>query len=262
MADVLTLECYRVVLLQQRPLITPASLLDVPIPTFDGDECFSETFLWHQLALMEARSLCKQPHPGYIDIACLSAATRFSLGSYSGEAYEALDRPWNPATVYAALVRLFEIQGDLQDHRHLLLYHANATVLYAPLEELREIFSCIVARRVISSALSKVLHNWQRSCDCVVAVEHALCINSIGEHTFGQGTRDNPTTAFAESPHDAFCVYLGAVLSWFETSDSITDDPSTSRFDLNKAIRISSQLRATISAKMKHVLNELGKKEP
>ena len=258
--DTLMLECYRTLIWQKRPSLILSSLSDVPVPQ-EVDDSSTNTIQLHQIDLLEATSSEKRHRPTLFNISCLYTLSHRFCGSYSIECYEAKDRLWSVETICTAFAKLASGSESDADRNNAALCHAIIMILCAPIDELREILYLMITSQEIPSNLARALQNWRRSSDCVIAVEHAEAILNIAEqkllnHPFGM-TND----AYNEMPHDAWCIYLAALVLWRRPHGLDDEHRSTCRSALQIAIRLLGGLRVAVASKMLLVLKALDKDE-
>ena len=246
--DALLLESYHTVLLQQSPLISPSSLPGVVLPPSRGQSETHRTLLSYHLGMLNGPIRSTQQRASYLDIASLATSAHLCRGIYRPYMYEAVGRIRQPEVLCSALTAF---AGELNP-RQLFLCHTTIITLYAPMDDLRDMTFRTIAGIAVPTVLKTLLENWQKSHDAEIAVEHAADVMILAAQRILEGGEE----VDMETPHDAYCVYIAAILLFHATDHSLAAakrgyDCSTA---LETAIRVLSQLKALVAVKMKQDL--------
>jgi hypothetical protein len=234
------LECYRTSLLQVQPVLAPA---DVPA---------AGTFLERQASLLMDGEL-RPARISYEDIAAISIASWYATGHWAEDTYEPANRHWRPDHIDRALSRLLSSDtrdDDDCDYSALMLCHTNGMALHTPFERLIDAaYSATTLKSAPTTPTTEIIRNWRSSDDFDAATRHAREIVALGRRATSSPDRSR---IWNETPHDALCVYLAAIVIW--AGRDVRQNGSAAAGYLEQAIETLSRLRVRLASNLRQIV--------
>ena len=193
----------------------------------------------------------------YLDISCVSSASWLSSGSFNHKTYEANNRRWRIEKTEAAFLSLanhFKQSGTIS---HVILCHTNIVVLLAPIDKIYDVSLAATNREKLAPMIVKALETWQMSNDCSTALIHASEVLKVASQVVLRENAREASSTYVESPHDAHCIFLCALVTWARYWMTSVRIKSVDFTWLATAIKTISNMEVSIAANMKEILSAL-----